>query len=799
MEATSGSNTPSGSPRVGEPLGGAVSPTEEESGGVRKQVDWNVYWTDSGLNIDRVVRSAKVYQKVNHFPGMVNIYRKSNLARSMSKMVKINAKEYDFFPKTWVLPTESAEVMKYLNHNLTSAMERSARCVIIKPSGGAQGKGIYLCMHPQSLRCTEDAVAQVYVHRPLLINSFKFDLRIYALVTCVDPLRILLYKEGLVRLCTTPYKTPDVNNVGINYMHLTNYSVNKHNDTFVENNLDEEGDASKRSLSWLWQWMESQGHSTARVSRVWQDIGDVIVKTLISIQSTLAVNYASSKIGSANNTPFTCFEVLGFDILLTETLSPVLIEVNHTPSFRTDSALDAQVKEGLISDTLQVLNVASDDRHKYLLRSAALSQMRLYGDLFDESPRSRQRASRAQGDTSERQWESYLRNEKLFKGGFDVIYPATDSEDEQVRARQPMYEEMLRSAAETYWNSDLGKLVAVPPPPPPLQRASSPAMKAGNSPDPAGQSPAASGSEKGEREKKQMSAATRQKMLRDREREKLKEKEKQDKKRRSLVSKKKWAARCSRDDSMEGLGSGAEVDISDSREEEKGDEQAGAEATDIELQSVLELDTEIEVSKGEEGQETVHGEEAEAWIRRRVAALSTPSTASRLRGRRDMHRQENSELSLSSGENQDANKGVSEPLPESEKDSDAKDLGEEAPEQPASDIENENNGGTEDHESASLELRESTFDVIPPIPPPQHAIKEPIRPLRDLRTSTEKGCAPSPTSPKVPKASINGQNTVVAQAMGSLNEIEVLRARYSEYRNRWLQEYRDAAALRPLK
>lgn len=778
-----------GSPRGGESLGSS-SPIEEDQTLVRKQVDWNIYWTDSGLNIDRVVRAAKLYQKVNHFPGMVNIYRKSNLARSMSKMVKLNSKEYGFFPKTWLLPAEGAEVMKYLNHNLTSAVERSQRCIIVKPSGGAQGKGIYLCMHPEGLTGTEDAVAQVYIHRPLLINSFKFDLRIYALVTCVDPLRVLLYREGLVRLCTTPYKTPDVSNVGISYMHLTNYSVNKHNDAFVENNLDEEGDASKRSLSWLWQWMGTQGHSEERVARVWRDIGDVVTKTLISIQSTLAVNYASSKIGSANSTPFTCFEVLGFDILLTESLAPVLIEVNHTPSFRTDSALDAQVKEGLVSDTMQLLNVASDDRHKYLLRTAALSQMRLYGDLYDESPRSRQRASRAQGDTTERQWESYIRNEQRCKGGFDVIYPATESEDEHLKGRQPVYEELIRAAADTYWNSDLARLVAVPPPPPPLQRASSPAAG-----DTMTGSPRAASAEKekAEREKKQVSAATRQKMLRDKEREKLREKEKEDRKRRSLQKKKKAAARRSKDSLVEEKSEDAPLPP-----EDKGQDEAGADgSTNIDLQSVG-SEPELDVDRSREDDE---------WVHKRVAALSTPSTASRLRGRREIQRRSQESASTAAAdmpgvEQNDGNNddgGDECAAPETE-------------EPAATEVKDDEHGEeeTENEESRNLprsmapELAAAAEGFLPPAPPPQHRITEPIRPLRELRTSTEKrqegesGAAPSPSSLRLASPPSNGFSPVVAQAMGGLNEIEVLRARYSEYRNRWLKEYRDAAALRSL-
>jgi hypothetical protein len=41
--------------------------------------------------------------------------------------------------------------------------------------------------------------------------------------------RVFLYHEGLVRFCTTPYKRPTIKNSSCNYMHLTNYAVNKHN------------------------------------------------------------------------------------------------------------------------------------------------------------------------------------------------------------------------------------------------------------------------------------------------------------------------------------------------------------------------------------------------------------------------------------------------------------------------------------------------------------------------------------------------------------------------------------------
>lgn len=42
-------------------------------------------------------------------------------------------------------------------------------------------------------------VAQHYLPDPYLINGYKFDLRIYALVLSCDPLRIFIFYEGLAR------------------------------------------------------------------------------------------------------------------------------------------------------------------------------------------------------------------------------------------------------------------------------------------------------------------------------------------------------------------------------------------------------------------------------------------------------------------------------------------------------------------------------------------------------------------------------------------------------------------------
>lgn len=63
-------------------------------------------------------------------------------------------------------------------------------------------------------------IVQEYLDKPFLMEGYKFDLRIYILVTSCDPLRIFLYNDGLVRMGTEKYHTPnEANLVSVKYTH----------------------------------------------------------------------------------------------------------------------------------------------------------------------------------------------------------------------------------------------------------------------------------------------------------------------------------------------------------------------------------------------------------------------------------------------------------------------------------------------------------------------------------------------------------------------------------------------------
>jgi hypothetical protein len=115
-----------------------------------------------------------------------------------------------------------------------------------------------------------------YISNPLLINSHKFDLRVYVLVTSYEPLRVYVYKEGLARFASVSYDTKAAKSNA--FMHLTNYSINKKNENFVPNETLEQDDVGfKWSLTAFCNHLVSVGID---MDLMWSRIYDVIIKTL---------------------------------------------------------------------------------------------------------------------------------------------------------------------------------------------------------------------------------------------------------------------------------------------------------------------------------------------------------------------------------------------------------------------------------------------------------------------------------------------------------------------------------------
>ena len=138
-------------------------------------------------------------------------------------------------------------------------------------------------------------------------------------------------------------------------MHLTNYAINKSNKDYEKNKTSlEDNVGHKRSLTYTMKYIQEKGHDSKQVM---EDIKETIVKSLLTVQPQLAHTYRSCQPDDVENSM--CFEILGFDIFLDESLKPWIIEVNHAPSFVCDTPLDTKIKRGLLIDVISLLNLSA--------------------------------------------------------------------------------------------------------------------------------------------------------------------------------------------------------------------------------------------------------------------------------------------------------------------------------------------------------------------------------------------------------------------------------------------------------
>ncbi|CAL6071918.1 Tubulin_tyrosine ligase [Hexamita inflata] len=400
--------------------------------------DWNLFWYDWSINNSRL-SSMKPYQKINHFPGMEELTRKDNLAKNLNKVRKMFPDAYNFYPPTFQLPADLGEFKQFYNNQAKKAV------FISKPNASCQGKGIRLFKNIENIDEHDSQVIQEYQNRPYLINGYKFDLRLYVVVIQVMPYpQLIFYNDGMARFCTDKYQEPSGKNMKNAYMHLTNYAINKTNTNF-QFNKDETSDntGSKWGLQSVFDQMEKDG---CNILDFKQRLYDLFIKTIFAALPQLQqqyTTYRSQMPRFQGVDPFqcqdpyfgsSCFEVLGYDVLVDADFNPVLLEVNHSPSFTCDTPLDLRIKETLIGGVMDMMWICQDDKILNTKLDEVKSLKSLYKmnserDRIMLEEKTREILTSTKGPKSKKKMPTYAavqkHIQKIIKKGslFQQIYP----------------------------------------------------------------------------------------------------------------------------------------------------------------------------------------------------------------------------------------------------------------------------------------------------------------------------------------------------------------------------------------
>jgi len=297
-----------------------------------------VYVVISEEDISRRLACLRPGQRMSRIPGMRELCEKVALAKLFRGRRGADETSFAFFPRTYILPED-----------LDLALAQPGP-LIFKPNAGAGGDGITVLTSGAELQSKlrtmssarywlrpqesveNCAVVQEYIHDPLLLQGFKWDIRVYAVVLSLKPLRVFLCKEGLARFCTEAYVPPTLKTAHKVASHLTNYSIGKYAVDYDHHDDPCDGTrGSKRTLSSTMAFLRALGHDV-------EDFDAQIHHIVAATTEAIAGEFSRCE----DKVQHDCFHILGLDIMFDSSGQAWLLEVNTSPSLSIDSVFPAE-------------------------------------------------------------------------------------------------------------------------------------------------------------------------------------------------------------------------------------------------------------------------------------------------------------------------------------------------------------------------------------------------------------------------------------------------------------------------
>ncbi|OHT13544.1 Tubulin-tyrosine ligase family protein [Tritrichomonas foetus] len=267
------------------------------------------------------------YQVINRLPFASTWCRKAPFVRLIQRIAKYYPDQFKFLPKSFVLPQDDKE--------FNEALDRHDKYYIYKPDRGSLGHGIRLITPDSYFKASARlAVAQEYIES-YTIDNLKFDLRVYALICSLSPLRIYICRNGVARFCTEDSGGES------KFSFLTNTAVNA-------KNPEANPDKMTRMIDDVFKEMAKSGVDT---KALWNRIDNAIILTIISAYGFLS---KCEKEQCPNLGLPRCFQIIGCDVLLDKKLNPYILEINHRPSMKTNTEHSHDLKIMMLKDALRI-------------------------------------------------------------------------------------------------------------------------------------------------------------------------------------------------------------------------------------------------------------------------------------------------------------------------------------------------------------------------------------------------------------------------------------------------------------
>ena len=307
--------------------------------------DNNFFFSKFAISL---IKRNSTFMKLNNFKKFYRFYgyqvlMKDTLYMSYLEMKNEFGDDYNYMPETYHYPKDrNAIIDKFRDYHLNLD-----DLWLVKPTHMMGGIGIKILKSLRTIRKKEFLITK-YITNLDLINEKKYDLRLYILVTGLKPLRIYFNQDGLVRIAAKKFSL-DKDSIRNRYVHLTNTGVNSNNKDFIKPNNSTNEEANIWSLHTYEKHLKTLG---ADYKELKTKIFDIIIKSVISVYKNLTLELSQNNLNDIN-----FYDILGYDIIITNDYNPVLLEINSGPSMYRHNALDKIIKTNLLVDTLNLIGI----------------------------------------------------------------------------------------------------------------------------------------------------------------------------------------------------------------------------------------------------------------------------------------------------------------------------------------------------------------------------------------------------------------------------------------------------------
>ena len=314
----------------------------------------DLLWMRKDANYRPLMRDLRPFQLLNHLPNERAVADKGYLAEHLKEYDAVR-KPHDFGMKdiiqeTYCLefPDERERFFKQI-----PATETKDNLWILKPCDSSRGKGIKILWQFDELREslsgsheTDDEgraqryVIQRYIKNPLLLMGRKSEIRIYWLVASLDPLLVLMWREGTVRLNTLPFTLDDFDNTLI---HVTN--------VFQQKSHPEHDPSAVLKWSFAdWERYLIEDLKTAPENYVEEHLKPHLKRML-----SFVVEAAAPTLAAEHPRKGLCFGFYGADIIFDDTLHPWLTEAQEGPGLNFDDPIKQKVIPPMLNEAAAVM------------------------------------------------------------------------------------------------------------------------------------------------------------------------------------------------------------------------------------------------------------------------------------------------------------------------------------------------------------------------------------------------------------------------------------------------------------